>query len=239
MDNPLYVTTARQTALLRQMDVVANNIANASTAAFKREGTLFAEVVERLPKEDGQLSMGTDPAGYTDLSAGPVSETGDPMTIAILGDGMLAVERNGQTVYTRDGRFALSPDGALTLLSGERVLDAGGSPIQVPPDVGRIAIATDGSISGNGQILGKLGLFQLTANRLERIGNGLFRAAEPPEPIERPRFAQGFVEASNVNPVVELVRMIEIQRAFEMGQTLLQAEHDRISEVTNVAGSTA
>ena len=166
------------------MDVVANNIANASTAAFKREGTLFAEVVERLPKEDGQLSMGTDPAGYTDLSAGPVSESGDPMTIAILGDGMLAVERNGQ-------------------------------------------------------ILGKLGLFQLTANRLERIGNGLFRAAEPPEPIERPRFAQGFVEASNVNPVVELVRMIEIQRAFEMGQTLLQAEHDRISEVTNVAGSTA
>jgi flagellar basal-body rod protein FlgF len=238
MDNPVYVTVARQTALQRQMDVVANNIANANTAAFKREGTLFAEVVERLPEEGDQLSMGTDPASFTDLSAGPISETGDPLSVAILSDGMLPVERRGETVYTRDGRLALSPDGELTLLSGDRVLDAGGSPIQVPPDAGQIAIARDGTVSADGQTLGKLNLFHLDTDRLERVGNGLFRATEPPEQIEQPRFAQGFVEASNVNPIVELVRMIEIQRAYEMGQNLLQAEHDRISEVTNVVGST-
>jgi flagellar basal-body rod protein FlgF len=216
MDNPVYVTIARQTALQRQMDVVANNIANANTAAFKREGTLFAEVVERLPAEGERLSMGSDPASFTDLSAGPVSETGDPLTVAILSEGMLSVERDGETFYTRDGRFAMTPDGELSLLTGERVLDAGGSPIQIPPDAAQIAIAKDGTVSADSQTLGKLNLFHLDAARLERVGNGLFRA-----------------------DVVELVRMIEIQRAYEMGQNLLQAEHDRISEVTDIVGTTS
>jgi len=239
MDNPLYVTLARLTSLQRQMDVVANNIANTSTAGFKREGTVFAEVVEPLAEEGGSLSMSSDAATYTDLGAGVMAETGDPLTVAVLGDGMLAVDRGGETLYTRDGRFALSPDGELVLLAtGEPVLDAGGAPIQVPPDAAQIAIAKDGTVSADGLLLGRIGLYAVATDGLERVGSGLFRAAEAPLPAEQPRFAQGFIEQSNVNPVIELVRMIEIQRAYERGHALLQAEDDRINQVTDVVGNT-
>ncbi len=239
MDNPIYVTIARQTALQRQMDVVANNIANASTTGFKREGTVFAEVIERLDGASKALSMSSDTATFTDLAPGPVAETGDPLNVAILGDGMLGVEHRDETLYTRDGRFAISPEGELTLLSGGRVLDAGGAPLQIPPDSTRIAIAKDGTVSADGVPLGRLGLYGLDAARLERTGGGLFRAAEQPPAAEQPRFAQGFLEDSNINPVTELVRMIEIQRAYELGQNMLQAEHDRISQVTEIAGRAA
>lgn len=238
MDNPAYVTLARQTALRRQMDVVANNIANATTAGFKREGTLFAETVQQLKGESGSLSMGSDTATFTDLSPGPVAETGDPLNVAVLGEGLLAAERNGETLYTRDGRFAVSPDGELVLLTGERVLDAGGAPIAIPPNAARIAIAKDGTLSADGLTIGRLGLFALDGARLERAGGGLFRAAEPPLPVDRPRFAQGFLEQANANPVTELVHMIAIQRAYERGQAILQAEHDRINRVTETAGRT-
>ena len=236
MDNPVYVTIARQTALQRQMDVVANNIANASTTGFKREGTVFAEVVEPVDGDGENLSMGSDTATFTDLGPGVVAETGDPLNVAILGDGMLGVNRGDETLYTRDGRFAVSPDGELALLTGERVLDAGGAPLQVPPDAAGIAIARDGTVSADGVPLGRLGLYALDAARLERAGGGLFRSVEPPAAVDQPRFAQGFLEDSNVNPVTELVRMIEIQRAYELGQNILQAEHDRISQVTEIAG---
>ena len=238
MDNPLYVTLARLTALERQMDVVANNIANASTIGFKREGTLFAEAVEILPAEGDSLSMSSDPATFTDVSPGVMTETGDPLNAAILGDGMLAIDHAGETVYTRDGRFALSQEGELVLLAtGDRVLHAGGAPIQVPPDARQIAIAKDGTVSADGTTLGQLGLYRLDAARLERVGSGLFRAAEPPAGVDQPRFAQGFLEQSNVNPVTELVRMIEIQRAYERGQAILQSEDDRINQVTDVIGN--
>ena len=236
MDNAVYATLARQTALQRQMDVVANNIANASTTGFKREGTLFAEVVQRSTAAGNSISMSSDTATFTDLSPGALAETGDPLTVAIAGEGMLGVERGGETLYTRDGRLAINPEGELVLLTGDRVLDAGGAPLQIPPDAGRIAIARDGTVSADGRLLGQLGLYSPESARLERVGDGLFRAPEPAAAVERPEFAQGFLEASNVNPVTELVRMIEIQRAYERGQTLLQAEHDRISQVTEIAG---
>ncbi len=246
MENSVYVTIARQTALQRQMDVVANNIANSSTTGFKREGTLFAEVIERLPESGQKLSMSSDPATFTDMSEGSIAETGDPLNVAILGRGLIAVDRDGETVYTRDGRFAVNPAGELALLTGERVLDAGGAPVQIPQNATRIAIAADGTLSADGRTIGQLGLFDTQAARLERIGNGLFRTDEPlpaVQPpliaIQRPRFAQGFLETSNVNPVVELVRMIEIQRAYELGQNVLQAEHDRITSVTDIVGNTA
>lgn len=237
MENPVYITLARQTALQRQMDVVANNIANASTTGFKREGTLFAEAVEYLPAAGASISMSSDTATFTDLSPGAVAETGDPLTVAILGEGMLGVDRDGETLYTRDGRFALSPEGELVLLSGERMLDAGGAPLQIRPDAAHIAIAKDGTLSAGGLPLGRLGLYAPDGARLERVGNGLFRTEAPADPVERPRFAQGFLEAANVDPVSELVRMIEIQRAYERGQNLLQAEHDRISQVTEIVGN--
>lgn len=237
MDNPIYVTLGRLTALQRQMDVVANNIANVSTTGFKREGTLFGQVVEHLPAEGDRLSMGSDPATFTDLTPGVAAQTGDPLSVAILSDGMLSVERNGETVYTRDGRFAVSPDGELVqLATGNRVLDAGGAPIQIPPDATAIGIARDGTVSAGGLQLGRLGLFALEAPRLERVGDGLFRAENPPQ-VEEPQFAQGFREQSNVNPVTELVHLIEIQRAYERGQAILQSEHERIRQVTDIAGN--
>jgi len=235
MENPAYITLARQTALQRQMDVVANNIANASTTGFKREGTLFAEAVEYLAA-GGSISMSSDTATFTDLSPGAIGETGDPLNVAITGDGMLGVIRGGETLYTRDGRFAINPEGELVLLTGDRVLDAGGAPLQIPPDAGHIAIARDGTVSAGGLPLGQLGLYAADAARLERVGDGLFRTAEQAPAVDRPQFAQGFLEAANVDPVSELVRMIEIQRAYERGQAILQAEHDRISEVTEIAG---
>ena len=132
---------------------------------------------------------------------------------------------------TRSGTFATNAAGDLVTMDGYPVLDAGGAPVFVPPDAKGVEVASDGTISVDGQPLGQIGLYQ--ANNpldLRRESGVLFDAPDGFEPVEEGRMLQGFLESSNVNPINQISRMIEVQRAYEMGQTFLDNEHNRIRD---------
>lgn len=225
-----YTTLNRQSGLLREMQTIANNIANAATTGFRQEGIIFSEYV--VGTEEGpSISMATGRIGNTSFLQGALTETGSVLDIAIEGDGFFLVETPAGERLTRSGHFSLSAQGDLVTADGFAVLDIGGAPIFLPPGEGPILIAMDGTISRSDALLGQIGLFEATEpSQLEREGGVSFRSAGDVDPVAEPRMRQGFLESSNVDPVLQMTRMIEVQRAYEMGQSFLDAENQRMRD---------
>ncbi|MDT8857988.1 flagellar hook-basal body complex protein [Paracoccaceae bacterium Fryx2] len=236
MDAAAYTTLTRQSGLMREMQAVANNIANISTTGFRREGVIFAEHITRL-EDAPSLSMAHASARQIDLSQAGLSQTGGAFDFAIQGDGFFLVETPQGQGLTRAGSFTPSADGELVNPDGHRLLDQGGAPIFVPPDAGVVALAQDGTLSAGGQPLGRIGLWQpIDPNDLRHQGGTLFSSGSGVEPTEGAVILQGHVEDSNVNPVSEIARMIAVQRAYEMGQSFLQSEDERVRGVIQTLG---
>jgi len=236
MDNSIYATLARQSGLLKEMTVVANNVANASTAGYRREGLMFAEFVKGLG-DDPSLSMATPMARSIDLSQGPLRMTGGTYDFAIEGDGFFLVETPEGNQLTRAGSFSTNEAGELVTMDGRRVLDIGQAPIFIPPDAPGVAMARDGTLSAGGLPLGQIGVFTPTDPlQLSRRPSGLFASPAGVDPVDQPVVLQGFVEQSNVNPIAEITRMIEVQHAYEQGQKFLDREDERIRSVIQTLG---
>lgn len=236
MDNAVYTALTRQSGLMREMQVVAHNIANLSTTGFRREGVVFAEHVRRL---DGapSLSMAHASARHIDLSQGEMAATGSPYDMAILGEGFFLVETPRGERLTRAGHFTPNAEGELVTSDGFMLLDAGGAPVFVPPDAQQISLAADGTLSADGLPVGQIGLFiPVDPTDLAREAGVLFRVEGGTEPIEGGRMLQGFLEESNVDPIAEIARMIEVSRAYELGQTFLDREDERIRGVIRTLG---
>jgi flagellar basal-body rod protein FlgF len=223
-----YAILTRQTGLMQEMQVVANNIANAATTGYRQEGLIFSEYVASASGESS-VSMGRAQVTNTSLEQGTLTQTNGDLDLAIEGDGFFMVETPSGNRLTRAGSFAPNAFGDLVNMSGYRVLDAGGAPVFVPTGVGGVDVASDGTLSAQGQPIGQIGLFQPEDDtRLIREDGVMFRAEGPIGPAETAHILQGFLESSNVNPLGQVARMIEIQRAYEMGQSFLQAEDERI-----------
>lgn len=228
MENAGYTTLTRQTGLIREMQVVANNIANSATTGYRQEGLIFGEYVKRTGG-GASISMATANIRQTSHLQGGLTLTGNQMDFAIEGDGFFLIETPSGERLTRAGSFSLSAEGDLVTPDGFRVLDAGGAPIFIPPDAARLGVSADGTISADGRLLGQLGLFDpLDRSGLIREGGVMFRADAGTAPSEDSRIVQGFIESSNVDPIGQIARMIEVQRAYEMGQSFLDAENERI-----------
>lgn len=228
MDNTGYIALTRQSGLAREMQTVANNIANAATTGFKSEGVIFSEYVQPV-RRGASLSMGQGNVRNTSLEQGALTQTGGTFDFAIEGDGFFLVETPAGERLTRAGAFSPNAEGELVTYDGYRVLDAGGAPIFVPPGSADISISGDGTLSVGGTPLGQIGLVQPNAPLdMIREDGVMFRADEGYEPSETARVLQGFVEGSNVNPISQIARMIEVQRAYEMGQSFLKTEDERI-----------
>jgi flagellar basal-body rod protein FlgF len=236
MNNTSYVIMSRQAGLSKELTSIANNIANADTTGFRREGVLFSEYVKSLGSAERSLSQTRVGGHFFDGSGGAMTKTGGAFDVAIDGEGFFAVETPRGERLTRAGSFMLNAEGQLTTPEGYSVLGEGGSPITIPPGAGEITIAADGAIAGGSVPLGRLTLVTAPETTLQREGGSLFKATEPTQAVERPQLRQGFVEGSNVNSVVELSRLIEVQRAYELGQQLLQQEHDRITKTVEAMG---
>lgn len=237
MENATYATLTRQSGLLREMQIVANNIANASTTGFRAEGVIFSEYVRALGPEAPSLSMATAAVRETMQSQGALDQTGGTFDLAVEGDGFFMVETPQGERLTRAGHFTPNADGDLVNADGYRVLDAGGAPVFVPQGVGQIGIAADGTISADGTPVGQIGLFLPTdPTGMTREGGVLFRADAGVEPALTGRMIQGFLEQSNVNPIAQITRMIEVQRAYELGQTFMDKEDERIRGVIKALG---
>ncbi|EEW26590.1 flagellar hook-basal body complex protein [Rhodobacter ferrooxidans] len=235
MDAAGYTTLTRQSGLMREMQVVANNIANISTTGFRREGVVFAEYVKRMDGEPS-LSMAHATARNIDLGQASISQTGGAFDFAIQGDGFFLIETPQGQRLTRAGSFTPSAEGELVNPDGFRLLDQGGAPIFVPPDAGVVGMSEDGTLSAGGQPLARVGLWQPTdPNTLRHQGGTLFEAGAM-EPVEDGQILQGYIEDSNVNPISEIARMIEVQRAYELGQKFLDNEDARVRGVIQTLG---
>jgi flagellar basal-body rod protein FlgF len=239
METPIYIALSRQMALRAQMDVVANNIANANTAGFKAEMMLMSEV--ELPAEKGtELSYVQDFATARDFSPGTLRSTGNDLDLAIQGDGFFAVQTPEGVRYTRLGRFQLDEDGTLVTSHGYAVL-SGGSSITLNPDDGPVHVAEDGTISTdlgrNGQLLQVVGKLDVVdfADRaaLKPAPDNLFDASGQVSTTATGKVAQRMLEDSNVRPIVEMTNLIQVTRNYQSVQRFLDNEHERQRRAIN------
>ena len=237
MDNPIYLALSRQSGLLKEMQAVANNIANMNTTGYRREGMIFAEMIEALPVEGGSISMTEARVRNTDFTPGGLRRTGGAFDFAIQGEGFFMVQTPNGPRLTRNGAFFRDAAGALVTADGYPALDAGGAPVFAPPGGGDVVVGRDGAMSVGGQQVGAIGLVTVDDPRfLTREAGTMFATDRPLQPADGEIF-QGFVEDANVDPVGELTRMIEIQRAYELGQKLLDREDERIRAAVRQLGA--
>ncbi len=228
MGNASYVTLTRQSGLMREMQIVANNIANASTSGFRQEGLVFSEYVKTI-EDAPSMSMALGNVRNTSMLQGGLTQTGGQFDFAIEGPGFFLIETPLGERLTRAGSFSPNAEGDLVTNDGFRVLDAGGAPIFVPPDATDLSVSSDGTVSSNGKPLAQIGLVApIDPNDMQREDGVMFRAEAGFEPVENGRILQGFIEDSNVDPISQIARMVEVQRAYEMGQRFLDTENERI-----------
>jgi flagellar basal-body rod protein FlgF len=193
---------------------------------------VFTEYVVALDGTGPSLSMAAARARAFGNEQGPLTQTGGQLDMAVEGPGFLMIETPEGNALTRAGSFALSPEGEIVTPDGMRLTDAGGAPVAVPAGTARIDIARDGTLSADGVAVTQLGLF-LPADPADvtRVGGTRFLPRGEVLPVAAPVIRQGFLENSNVNAVEEIARMIEVQRAYEAGQSFLDKEDARIRSV--------
>lgn len=237
MDNSSYVMLTRMSGLRSELQVVAHNIANAATTGFRKEGVIFSEFVVGLGREEPSLSMAFGNTRQTIHMQGALSQTNALFDFAIEGDGYFQLETAQGPRLTRAGMFTPNAAGELVNPDGHRLLDLGGAPIFVPPDARDVSLARDGTLSADGAPIGQVGLFQpADPVTLSRAAGTLFQVAGEVIPLDAPQILQGFLEESNVNPMTEMARMIEVQRAYERGQRMMDREDERIKGVIQTLG---
>lgn len=223
-----YVTLSRQSGLMNEMRLVANNIANANTTGYRQQGVVFSEFVRDMPGNPS-LSMSRAEIRNTSLQQGVLTETGGPFDFAIEGDGFFMVETPAGNRLTRAGSFSSSAAGDVVTMDGHRVLDSNGAPVFVPPDAVSVDVGSDGTLSVEGQLLGQIGVYRVAEPKdLVREGGTLFRSDAGIEPVEQPVVLHRFLEGSNVNAIGQVTRLVEIQRAYELGQSFLDSEDERV-----------
>lgn len=232
MENAAYVGLSRQMTLRRELDIVANNIANADTTGFKVEqlllGTEVGERARNMFVKPG-VSFVLDNGVGRDYGQGALEQTGRNLDFAIEGEGaFFKVQDDGREAYTRDGSFTLDPTGKLVTEGGAAVIGDGGE-IILDRTLGEPAVGPDGTITQNGQLTGRLSVVRFDALAvLEKGGDGLYRNASNSQPIEATdaRVRQGMLEGSNVNPILEITNLIEISRAYESVTRMIENAND-------------
>jgi flagellar basal-body rod protein FlgF len=229
MDNSIYIALSRQTALFRQMDVVANNVANASTDGFRSERVIFNDYVANAGKRD-KISFTQDIGTSTNLEQGPIRRTDRDLDVAIQGKGFFSVATPLGTRYTRSGAFTINQEGNLTTKEGYNVLDQGGQPIAFEEDDKDITIREDGTvtIANSTDERGKIGVVKFENEALLRhTAGGLFTSDEAPQAAELTtdyEVIQGSLETSNVNSIREMTEMIDVSRSVNgVGRFMLDA----------------
>jgi flagellar basal-body rod protein FlgF len=238
MQSALYVGLSAQVALEKRLQTIANNVANVNTAAFRTDVVKFETVLSRA---------GANPVAYSSpgnniisREAGNLTETGNPLDVAVVGQGWVAFAGPNGTVYTRDGRLQIAPNGDLQTLTGFPVVDSGGAQITVDPNGGPLSIARSGAITQDGNEVGTLGLFNIPAEaNLDRYGNSGVIPDRPATAIvdfTRDGFRQSYVEGSGANPMLELTRLISASRAFEGTNSLVEGTESSLQNAIRTLG---
>lgn len=239
MESPLIIALSRQMASRDQVESIANNIANMNTAAFKGERTVFNKF---LTPDSGQQQV-TFPKYigiHRETQAGPINATGNPLDVALRGDGFMVIQTPAGPRYTRDGHFALNVQGQLINGRGQIVLGDNDQPITIPQNTAEISIDANGGISADNQQVGKLKLVGFdNLQRLQRTGDGLYTTDAQPLPATGTDVLQGQLEGANVQPILEITRMIEASRVYQSSQKVINSEDERIRGAIQRLGKVA
>jgi flagellar basal-body rod protein FlgF len=228
MDNTIYVGLSRQMLLQRELDIAANNLANVDTAGFKLE-EMMSNADQVATGKPGStvvpLTFVTANGVARDYSQGPLTQTGSPLDVAIDGKGFFKITTAAGTRYTRDGRFTLDPTGKLTTQAGDAVQGDGGD-ITLDPKKGPVAISASGQISQSGQNVGKLAVVTFDSlAALSKDGANLYRNDSnlTDTPSTTATLKQGMLEGSNVQPITQITRLIEINRAYDAVSNMISS----------------
>lgn len=242
MENVSYVGMSRQLVLQREMEMTANNLANMSTPGYQSQNTLFVEYINK-PQTGGSstdtLHQVIDIASYRNLSPGAMSRTDNPLDFSIQGEGYFSIQTPKGTRYTRAGDFALNNQGQIVTKAGYPLMGDGG-PITVPADATHISLSKDGLLSSEKGQIGKIKIISFDDQQsLKPTGENLFDGTKLQEkPVANPHVEQGLLEGSNVNPILEMNKMIEISRMYQSVQQMLTSDHQRqraaIQQLTRV-----
>ncbi|MBF0560797.1 MAG: flagellar basal-body rod protein FlgF [Alphaproteobacteria bacterium] len=244
MDNTSYIGLSRQSVLMRQLDIVANNIANTNTAGFKGEEPLFIEHVFKTPSADrpflDKISFVRDLGVIRDASTGPLTNTGNTLDVALSNEGYFAVDTDSGAQYTRGGHLRLDETGQLVTTDGHPVLSTNDQPFFFAPNESQITIARDGTVSTETGQLGKLRVVKFANEQaLQKQPGGLYTTDQQPEDVASPDVLQGMLEGSNVQPIVEITKLIQIQRSYEGINKIMDNESQRHQKAVDVLSRVA
>jgi flagellar basal-body rod protein FlgF len=230
--------SASMSELSQRQDRVANNLANANTTGYLRDRAFAAALDERIDHEGAPQSTRVT-GQYADLTGGPLRETGNPLDLALEGDGFFVVQgADGQTRYTRAGEFVLDADGAVRSPQGHTLLRDDGSPFVLPPSGGEIAVSTAGDLSVGGTRVGRIQRVTVEdPSTLVRLDGSTFRAEGVAAQPSEARVRQGFLESANVEVIREMTDLIAHVRLFESQQKSLQTTDEILGKVTRDLGA--
>jgi flagellar basal-body rod protein FlgF len=228
MENAGYIALSRQMTLQREMSVVANNMANINTPAYKGQSMLFVEYLETSDSGE-KMSFVQDIALVRNLAEGQMTSTSNPLDVAISGDGYFEIETPTGPRYTRQGVFQLNANGELVTSSGARVLGDGGNSITLPANSSNVTITPDGTVSTEQGPAGRLRVVRFEDEQaMIKVADGLYDPdGQDPLPAEDIEVLQGMVEGSNVQGIIELTKMIDTVRSYTSTARLINDEHER------------
>ena len=240
IENTGYVTLSRQVAMQREMDVIANNLANINTTGYKSSDMLFREYIREPKNAESPISFVLDIGTLRNYIQGSAKATSNPLDVMISGEGFLPVETANGILYTRKGNFRVNPGGQLTTSEGNLILGENNQPIQLDPDDPQLTISRDGTISDNSGQIGRLVAWKFASKQdLVPTSNGLYSTSQQPIPAEDTEIIQGFLEGSNVNAVQEITRMVELSRSYMAAQNLIQTESEMRRRIITRLGRVA
>jgi flagellar basal-body rod protein FlgF len=230
MDPLTALAASGMRARMESLDLLANNVANASTGGYKADREFYSlYVAPEAADNDTSSTMPVVEKQWTDFSQGLVQQTGNPLDLALSGKGFFAVQSARGTLYTRNGNFQLTADGKLATADGYPVLATGGSSLTLNGSR-PIEISSDGTVTQDGTVIGQLEIVDFTsAGALGKQGNNYFRVSDPtlqPSPSSGVTVQQGGLEASNSGAAESAVRLVGILRQFEMLQKAMTLGSD-------------
>jgi flagellar basal-body rod protein FlgF len=239
METSTYIALSGQDARQHQMEVLANNIANLSTPGYKAEQMLFQEYVSKPP--------GGDPSSYVtmvgharDMRQGPLTHTGNSLDVALNGPGFFTVTMpNGSSEYTRNGHLQIDSQGELVNSAGLVVQGEGGSPIVIPTGAGQITIGTDGTVATRDATLGKIAVVNFdNPQAMVAESGGLYSTDQTTQPVTATNVEQATIEDANIQPIVEMTKLMNVVHAIGNAKSFVDGEHTRLKNAIDRLGKT-
>lgn len=236
MENPSFIAIAQMGALRRQLDVTANNVANAATPGFQGERLVFETLLSNMAGNGGlngpggKVAFVVDKGLWRDTRPGNVERTGNQFDVALVGPGYMAVQTDQGVRYTRAGSFRPDAQGRLTLGNGAQLLADNGGPITLPAGESSFEIDQRGTITGKNGKIAKMRVVAFDNEQgMKKAGENLLTTDAEAKPMDdkKTKVAQGMLEGSNVQSVLEIAQMIELTRRYQSASKMIDQEQDR------------